>query len=71
MNLVNVQDGNYLAINVEPGHVGEVLDCFHETVGQPGWTKIIALSFTELLDRLLSSSRCFWLMKKHKAYGAY
>jgi antitoxin YokJ len=71
MHLVNVQDGNYLAINVEPGHVGEVLDCFHETVGEPGRTAIVALSFTELLDRLLKSPRPFWLRKTMRPYGSY
>lgn len=28
--IVDVQDGNYLAVSVEPGHEGEILDCFHE-----------------------------------------
>jgi len=69
--LVDVQDGDYLAISLEPGHVGEIIDCFHETVGKPGESSIIALSFTELMEQLVESKEAFWLQKGHREYGVY
>jgi len=71
LGLVNVQDGNYLALSLEPGHAGEVIDCFHETVGAPGYSSIIALSFTELMEQLVRSREAFWLQEGHRGYGVY
>lgn len=34
--IVDVEDGNYLAIDLGPGHCGKCLDCFHETFADPG-----------------------------------
>jgi hypothetical protein len=69
--VADVQDGNYLALSVESGHAGEVIDCFHETVGAPGQSAIVALSFTEMLEGLLASRDCFWLADDRPRYGAY
>jgi hypothetical protein len=60
--IANVQDGNFLAIDLLPDRVGRCYDCFHETYGLPGHCKVIALSFTELLNRLAEASgKPFWL----------
>ena len=54
--VADVMDGNYLAISTEPGHVGEVIDCFHETLHMPEYNSIVARSFTEMLESLLARS---------------
>ncbi len=69
--LVDVQNGDYLAINLEPDHVGEIIDCFHESIGKPGQSAVIAESFTELMERLVKSKKAFWLEKGHREYGVY
>ena len=54
----DVQDGNYVAIDVSSE---SVFDCFHETFGD-GQEKIIARSFSEFLrEALASGGREFWL----------
>ena len=42
--LADVQDGNYLGIDLAPEHLGRCYDCFHETYGEPGYCTVIALS---------------------------
>jgi hypothetical protein len=69
--VVDVLDSNYLAISTEPGHAGEAIDCFHETVGMPGYNRIVARSFTELLTELLRSPEAFWLSGDRPDYGSY
>lgn len=69
--VVDVADGNYLSITTESGRVGEVIDCFHETLDVPGSNNIVALSFTEMLESLLSNRECFWLQEDRRRYGAY
>jgi hypothetical protein len=68
---VEVQDGNVLAVNTEPNHVGEIIDCFHETVGDVGWNSIVALSCTEALRLLLADRSPFWPADDRPKYGAY
>lgn len=69
ISVVDVQDSNYVAISTEPGRVGEAIDCFHETVGEPGYNKIVAKSFTDLLAGLLRSPEAFWLGDGSPDYG--
>ena len=65
-----VQDGNYVAIDLPPKPSGEVwfIDCFHETIGEPGYDTIIALSFSEFLERALASGSHYWL-GEYPSYG--
>ena len=51
--MADVSDGNFIAIDLHPGHCGMCYDCFHETFMWPGCVNIIARSFTDLLRRLL------------------
>lgn len=68
--LAHVRDGNYLAIDLSPERHGLCYDCFHETYGMAGYCKVIALSFTELLNRVASASgRAFWLDEQFPGYG--
>jgi hypothetical protein len=61
--LADVQDGNYLAIDLNPRFHGHCYDAFHETFAMPGYVAIVASSFTDLLERLLAAEgRCsYWL----------
>ena len=70
-SLCYVQDSNYVAIDLPPTPSGEVwfIDCFHETIGLKDESAIIALSFTEFLERALASEgRHYWL-GEHPSYG--
>ena len=71
--LADVQDSNYVAIdlNSPDGQTYPVIDCFHETLGWLGdYHKIVALSFTEFLQRALDGDRMlYWLAADFKGYG--
>jgi hypothetical protein len=72
LTICDVQDGNYIAIDIASRHKDQFnfIDCFHETFGQPGECRIVAKSFTELLDQALhSGNRLFFLEKGFVGYG--
>jgi antitoxin YokJ len=70
-------DGNddYLSIDLGLLHLGRCYDSFHETHGLVGSTPVIALSFTDLLFRLLENhgAHPYWLAEGFgplgEAYG--
>ena len=66
--IVDVQDGNYLSIDLSKEHNGKCLDCFHETFAMPGYVGVIASSFTDLLNRILShkDDSAYWLQDDFK-----
>jgi len=68
----DVMDSNYLAIDLASKRDNEwnYIDCFHETFGIAGECKIIAKSFTELLERCLhSGGTLYYLQKGFQGYG--
>lgn len=69
--IVDVEDGNYLAIDIGHDHSGKCLDCFHETFADPGYVKVVALSFTDLLMRIINhqDDSAFWLQDEFEALG--
>ena len=69
--MVDVQDSNYLAIDIGPTHRGICLDCFHETFAMPGYVKLVATSFTDLLNRFVNhmEDSAFWLQDDFEALG--
>ena len=68
-SLADVQDGNYFAIDLAPSRLGRCYDCFHESF-EPADCKIIALSFTELLNRFAEAGDdCWWLAEGFQGYG--
>ena len=69
--LVDVGEGDCLAVNVDPSARGEIIDCYHETVGEPGQNAVIARTFTQLLTSLLKSPEPFWLKKGNPEYRVY
>lgn len=67
--LAHVQDGNYFAIDLHPSRLGRCYDIFHETY-LPDECKIIALSFTELMNQIAAADDdCWWLDEKFLGYG--
>ncbi len=56
-------NGDYLSIDLGPGHRGRCYDSFPETPGVVGGTPVIATSFTDLLLRLLANrgEHPYWL----------
>ncbi len=68
--IADVRDGNYFGIDLLPQRLGRCYDCFHETYGSPGYCKVIALSFTELLNSLAKAGdEPFWLAAGFRGYG--
>jgi len=70
--LADVDDGNYLAIDLHPEHCGKCYDTFHETFPFPGYVNIIASSFTDLLNRLVQQpmeAGYYWLDQSFESEG--
>jgi len=69
--VADVQDGNYIAIDLNPAHQGLCYDAFHETFTEPGHVSVIASSFTDLLERLLNhgNDSTYWLQDEFVALG--
>ncbi|HVO68665.1 MAG TPA: SMI1/KNR4 family protein [Aggregatilineaceae bacterium] len=72
LTVCNVQDGNYIAIDIlsKDGDAYNYIDCFHETFAQPGECKIVARSFTELLEHALRGGEgLYYLQPDFAGYG--
>jgi len=69
--IVDVRDGNYVAIDLNPEHHGLCYDAFHETFATPGYVSVIAGSFSDLLARLLNHQEdsSYWLQEGFKPLG--
>ncbi len=73
LTVCDVQDGNYIAIDIgsKEGEKCNYIDCFHETFSIPGESTIIALSFTELLEKALAggNENVYFLQNGFIGYG--
>jgi hypothetical protein len=68
--LVDVRDGNFFGIDLLPERLGWCYDCFHETYGMAGYCKVLAQSFTELLNYIVEGGdKAFWLADDFHGYG--
>lgn len=68
--LVDVRDGNYFGIDLLSERLGWCYDCFHETYGMAGYCKVLARSFTELLNLIVEAGdEAFWLADDFHGYG--
>jgi hypothetical protein len=69
--IADVVDGNYVAIDLNPEHMGLCYDAFHETFATPGYVSVIASSFTDLLIRLLEHKEdsTYWLQDGFQPLG--
>jgi hypothetical protein len=52
--------GEFMSIDLDPDRVGTCYDSFREVHGVPGSSAVIALSFTDLLERLLAARGGHW-----------
>lgn len=61
--IVSDGNGDFITIDLHSDRLGRCYESFHETYGMVGETPIIALSFTELLQKLFHNKgqRCYWL----------
>lgn len=63
--ICDVQDGNFVALDLGNGDPKKcpVVDCFHETFGDPGYQpKVIADCFADFLHQALNSgNKLYWL----------
>lgn len=73
LTICDVLDGNYIALDIasESGDQYNYIDCFHETFAEPGESKIIAKSFTELLHSAIKGGgdKLFWGYEGFTGYG--
>ncbi len=72
-SVCNVQDGNYISINLNSvqDDACDYIDAFHETFAEPGYSIIVAKSFTELLSSALASgdNQLYFLQEGFIGYG--
>jgi hypothetical protein len=66
--LCSIENGEWLAIDLA-ARGGPVMDCFHETLGPGGEAKIVARSFTELLQHVLASKGEPYWQRRFRGYG--
>ncbi|MEZ5977716.1 MAG: SMI1/KNR4 family protein [Planctomycetota bacterium] len=72
LDFYDVADGNCVGLDMDSvrGDSCTVIDVFHETAGEPGYSMVIALSFTEFLERMLAAGgRNYWLEESFNGYG--
>lgn len=64
-------NGDFLSIDLAPERLGRCYDSFHEVHGVAGSCAIIALSFTDLLHRLVQKKgqRWYWLEPDFQSIG--
>lgn len=58
--VANDGHGEYLTIDLDPSRLGRCYDSFHDRHGVVGESSIIALSFTDLLERLIKNKGQYW-----------
>lgn len=68
--LAHVQDGNYIAIDCSQSWLGYCYDAFHETIDLLDYCEVIALSFTEFMNRAAKAGdEAWWLGDRFETYG--
>lgn len=68
--LIAVTDnGDYLSIDLDPERLGRCYDSHHEIHGLAGECPVIALSFSELVERLLEARAAYWTVESFQSYG--
>lgn len=64
-------NSEHVAIELNKDGYGRCYDVFHETFCDPYSARVIALSFTELVERLFARGRSYWFDDGFQAYGYY
>ncbi|MGE5720387.1 MAG: SMI1/KNR4 family protein [Nocardioidaceae bacterium] len=62
-------NGDYLSIDLDPERLGRSYDSHHEIHGLAGECPVIALSFSELVERLLAARAAYWTEESFQSYG--
>lgn len=62
-------NGDYLSIDLDPDRQGHCYDSHHEVHGLAGECPVIALSFSELVERLLEARTAYWTVEGFQSYG--
>ena len=69
-SLAHVQDGNYIAIDCGASRPGYCYDAFHETIRLLSYCKVIARTFTELMNiAILAGDDAWWIEDGFQGYG--
>ncbi len=58
--VANDGNGEYLTIDLDPIRLGKCYDSFFDRHGVVGESQVIAISFTELLNRLVQNNGKYW-----------
>lgn len=67
----SAENGQYITIDLFPERLGRCYDSFWDCHAMPGYSQIIAKSFTEMLLRLLENQGklWYWLQPEFESYG--
>ena len=65
------ENGQYITIDLSPERLGRCYDSFWDCHAMPGYSQIVAKSFSELLLRLFENQgkHWYWLQSEFKSYG--
>ena len=69
--VVEVGDGDCVAINLNHSGFGEIIDVFHETAGEVGCHGVVADTLTDWIERSVASHRAWWLDAGTRPSKAY
>lgn len=64
-------NSEHVAIELNHDGYGRCYDVFHETFSDPYSARVIALTFTELVERLFARGRSYWFDDGFENYGYY
>jgi hypothetical protein len=64
-------NGDYVSIDLHPDRLGKCYDSFHETYAMVGQSPIVALLFTDLLERFITNQgrSIYWLDNEFRVIG--
>lgn len=65
------ENGQYITIDLAQERLGKCYDSFWERHAMPGYSQIVAKSFTELLSRLFENQgkHWYWILSNYGCYG--
>ena len=67
--VIEVGDGDCMAVNLNRAGYGEIIDVFHETAGDVGRNGVVADTLEDWIECSLASDRSWWLEEgAHRRY---
>ncbi len=64
-------NSEHAVVDLNPMGYGRCYDVFHETFSNPVYSRIVALSFAEFVERLFVRGRSYWFDEGFRSYGFY